>query len=124
MPGLGFGFAPRNYDGFVERIECPTCSKMMDLFDDASKPVELSLEDKERKAAYERRRAWPLIGRFIPHPVYDSAPFDAKAMFARLDAIKAACPRHWGTPEASAIGEELMANYVRADQLVHSSGSL
>jgi hypothetical protein len=124
MPGLGFGFAPRNYDGFVERIECPTCSKMMDLFDDATKPVELSPGDKERKAAYDRRRAWPLIGRFFPEPTYKSVAFDAEALFVRLDAIKAECSRHWGTEDARAIGEELMGNYIRADRLVHSSGSL
>lgn len=126
MPGIPFGFVPKNYNGFVERIDCPTCSKLMDLFDETSKPVvvELSAGDQMRKSAFERRRAWPLIGRFFREPEYPSAAFDALALYARLDEIKAECPRHWGTEEARAIGEELMGSYVRAGEMVHTTGSL
>ena len=123
MPGLGFGFAPKDYDGIIERIDCSSCSKLMDFADEMEKPAELSPEDKERKATFERRRAWPVIGRFFREPKYASS-LSTEDVIARIEAFKAACPAHWGTEEACAISEEMMGSYVHADRLVHSSGSL
>lgn len=134
MPGLSFGFAPRNFDGFVERIDCPSCSRMMDFMDAAMRPSTDSFADDVRvapirarnaaaRATFERRRAWPLVGRFFKEPTYEPEVPPAEDLIARLDAFKAACPKHWGTEEARAISEELMGNYVRADSLVHGTVS-
>jgi len=134
MPGLGFGFAPKNYDGFVERIGCPTCSRMMDVIDEAVCPTipppmdsgraaRISIRNAIRKAAFERRRAWPVIGRFFPEPTYEYEVMSHGNLTARLDALKAECPRHWGDGEARAISELLMGTYVRSDRLVHGTAS-
>lgn len=135
MPGIGFGFVPDNYDGIIERIDCPTCSRMMDLVDETMRPGSDVIEDDrrlapvrarnaERKAAFERRRAWPLIGRLFSEPTYEPEDTRVDFLIARVEELKAACPLHWGSPEASAISEQLMGAYVRSDRLVHATGSV
>ncbi len=135
MPGLSFGFPPINCGGFIERIDCPRCSRMMDFMDAAMRPatdafkddphvVSIRARNAAKKTAFERRRAWPLIGWLFTEQAYEPEVPPPDVLFARLDALKIACPEHWGTEDARAVSEELMDNYARADQLVHGTASL
>lgn len=127
MPGIGFGFFPGHFDAFIERIDCATCSRIMDVIDESLRPTSDAREDAvrlapvrarnaERKAAFERRRAWPLIGRFFREPAYEPEVARADILVARIEALKRECPAHWGNPAARAISETLMGTYVRSDR--------
>lgn len=132
MPGMLFGFVPESHDGFVERIDCPVCSRMMDLIDETLGPARppgdpgpVPDSARERNAAkraeFARRRAIPIVGRLFREPAYEPEEPAVPSVFERLDALKTECPRHWGDEAARQVSDQLMGSYVHSDRLVHGT---
>lgn len=134
-PGAGFGCLPPNMDKIIERVDCPTCSQILDAFDEIVRlQKERSRRVKEvcgpirernadRKREYECRKRQVLFGFLVRKPVLEAEPpcqdeewckvpdQRCHALLDRVEALKASCVAHWG----DAANEEISRSVVEAD---------
>lgn len=138
-PGCLFGFPPPNLDKMIERVDCPTCRKMMEIVEKISKDLtELQRKaddfcrpvrerNKVRQEAYERRRRMFIIGRFAKpgrpeaEPNYKNESWYAETMLqveqmeAELALLSGQDTPHWGDEESKKISREVVGRFLAKD---------
>lgn len=138
-PGIMFGFAPPNLDKLIERVDCPTCRKIMENVSCAV-TILYKLEErihnlcgpvreknKARQEEYERRRRVFILGLFArpprleKEPEYKSWPWYAETMQqvneleAELASLSGQDVPHWGDEENKQISREVVGLFLQKD---------
>ncbi|MBI2483068.1 hypothetical protein HYV74_02710 [Candidatus Uhrbacteria bacterium] len=139
-PGCLFGFPPDNLDAIMERVDCVTCRRMMELslqlmqelralqarVDEVRRPVRE--RNARRQREYERQRRVLVFGRFArpnpqePEPHYERTAWyvEAKARidgkFAALALLEKQDVPHWGDEHRRVESQKVLAQFVVKDR--------
>lgn len=138
-PGALCGCVPTNYDAFVERVDCPTCSQILDAFDEIttlqnerSRRVKevcgpVRARNAERMKEYAERKHAALFRFLVRKPKLEAEPpyrneewcrvpdRRCDELLGRIETLKAACVPHWGDKAGVAISKAMVSNNIRKD---------